>query len=98
MLAPGLAVFWVIIVGLASGVCFVLALFFFTLRSADSFAAAALSGMAQSIGYLFATLGPVAFGALHDLTSGWNVPMILLLAAAAVQACCGFGAGRNLTV
>jgi CP family cyanate transporter-like MFS transporter len=98
MIAPGLAVLWVVIVGLASGICFVLALFFFTLRSADSFAAAALSGMAQSIGYLFATLGPVVFGALHDATSGWNVPMILLVVAAAVQACFGFGAGRNLTV
>jgi MFS transporter, CP family, cyanate transporter len=98
LLAPGLAVLWVIIVGLASGICFVLALFFFTLRSADSYTAAALSGMAQSIGYLFATLGPVVFGALHDATSGWTVPMIMLLLAATVQACCGFGAGRNLTV
>jgi CP family cyanate transporter-like MFS transporter len=98
MIAPGLAVLWVVIVGLASGICFVLALFFFTLRSADSFTAAALAGMAQSIGYLFATLGPVVFGALHDATSGWNVPMVLLVAAAATQACCGLGAGRNLTV
>jgi CP family cyanate transporter-like MFS transporter len=98
MLAPQFAVLWVIIVGLASGVCFVLALFFFTLRSADSSAAAALSGMAQSIGYLFAMLGPVVFGALHDATAGWTVPMIMLLVAATVQACCGFGAGRNLTV
>ncbi|MFD1052188.1 hypothetical protein ACFQ1S_44745, partial [Kibdelosporangium lantanae] len=43
LLAPQLAVLWVVIVGLASGLCFVLALFFFTLRSADSFAAATLS-------------------------------------------------------
>jgi cyanate permease len=98
ILAPNLAVLWVVIVGLASGVCFVLALFFFTLRSADSYAAATLSGMAQSIGYLFAMLGPVVFGALHDLTTGWTVPMIMLLIAAGAQACCGFGAGRNLTV
>ncbi|MEV4314496.1 MFS transporter [Actinocrispum sp. NPDC049592] len=98
ILAPGLAVLWVIIVGLASGLCFVLALFFFTLRSADSFAAAALSGMAQSVGYLFATLGPVVFGALHDATNTWTAPMTMLLVAAFVQACCGLGAGRNLTV
>jgi CP family cyanate transporter-like MFS transporter len=98
VLAPDLAVLWVVIVGMASGVCFVLALFFFTLRSPDSFAAAALSGMAQSIGYLFATLGPIVFGALHDATAGWTVPMTMLLVAAVVQAVCGLGAGRDLTI
>ncbi|TCO48128.1 MFS transporter [Actinocrispum wychmicini] len=98
LLAPGLAVLWVVIVGLASGVCFVLALLFFTLRSADSYSAATLSGMAQSFGYLFATLGPVVFGALHDATNGWVAPMIMLLAAASVQSCFGFGAGRNRVV
>jgi CP family cyanate transporter-like MFS transporter len=98
LLAPQFAVLWVVIVGLASGLCFVLALFFFTLRSIDSFAAATLSGMAQSFGYLFATLGPVMFGALHDATGGWSVPLIMLLVAASVQASFGLGAGRDLTV
>jgi MFS transporter, CP family, cyanate transporter len=98
LLAPGLVLLWAIVVGLASGICFVLALLFFTLRAADSFGAAALSGMAQSIGYLFATSGPVLFGALHDMTSGWTLPLILLMIAAFVQACVGLWAGRNLTV
>jgi CP family cyanate transporter-like MFS transporter len=98
LLAPQFAVLWVVIVGLASGLCFVLALFFFTLRSVDSYAAATLSGMAQSFGYLFATLGPVAFGTLHDATGGWSVPLIMLLVAAGVQAAFGFRAGRDLTV
>ncbi|MBP2331081.1 CP family cyanate transporter-like MFS transporter [Kibdelosporangium banguiense] len=98
LLAPELALFWVVVVGLASGVCFVLALLFFTLRAADSFGAAALSGMAQSIGYLFAATGPVLFGALHDTTGGWALPMIMLMISAFAQACLGMGAGRNLTV
>lgn len=98
LLFPDLAVLWVVIVGLASGVCFVLALLFFTLRSVDSYAAATLSGMAQSFGYLLATLGPVVFGALHDATHGWVAPMIMLLVTSATQACLGFGAGRNRVV
>ena len=98
LLAPGLALLWAVVVGLASGICFVLALLFFTLRAADSFSAAALSGMAQSIGYLFATSGPVLFGALHDVTGGWSVPLLVVMAAAFVQTCVGLGAGRNLTV
>jgi CP family cyanate transporter-like MFS transporter len=98
LLAPELALLWAVIVGLASGVCFVLALLFFTLRAADSFGAAALSGMAQAVGYLFAATGPVLFGALHDMTGGWTLPMIVLMVAAFAQACLGLGAGRNLTV
>ncbi|ALG14771.1 hypothetical protein AOZ06_13840 [Kibdelosporangium phytohabitans] len=98
LLAPGLAVLWVVVVGLASGICFVLALLFFTLRAEDSFGAAALSGMAQSIGYLFATTGPVLFGSLHDWTSSWSLPLTVLMTAALVQASIGLGAGRNLTV
>jgi CP family cyanate transporter-like MFS transporter len=98
LLAPELALLWAVIVGLASGVCFVLALLFFTLRAADSYSAAALSGMAQSIGYLFATSGPVLFGALHDMSNSWVLPMIVLMVAAFVQACIGLGAGRNLTI
>nr|WP_052477956.1 MFS transporter [Kibdelosporangium sp. MJ126-NF4] len=98
LLAPDLAVLWAIIVGLASGICFVLALLFFTLRAEDSFGAAALSGMAQSIGYLFATTGPVLFGALHDWTQSWSLPLVILMTAALAQAAIGLGAGRNLTV
>ncbi|CAM3557448.1 MFS transporter [Kibdelosporangium persicum] len=98
LVAPGLAVLWAVVVGLASGICFVLALLFFTLRAADSFGAAALSGMAQSIGYLFATTGPVLFGALHDWTHGWSLPLAVLMAAALAQAAVGLGAGRALTV
>lgn len=98
LIAPELAVLWAIIVGLASGICFVLALLFFTLRAADSYGAAALSGMAQSIGYLFATTGPVLFGALHDWTHSWSLPLIALMVAVSVQAAMGLGAGRNLTV
>jgi CP family cyanate transporter-like MFS transporter len=95
LVAPDLAVVWVVVIGFASGICFVLALLFFTLRSADSLTAAALSGMAQSIGYLLATLGPVAFGALHDVSGGWSIPLILLMTAAFTQSCFGYGAGRD---
>ncbi|MCB5035645.1 hypothetical protein LGW89_09055, partial [Streptococcus mutans] len=46
-----------------------------------AFAAADLSGFAQSTGYLLAAIGPVAFGYLHDVTGGWTIPVWTFLLA-----------------
>ena len=51
---------WVVLLGLGQGASFSLALTFFALRSPDPGHAAALSGMAQSVGYLLAAGGPSA--------------------------------------
>ena len=94
MLAPAAAPLWVTLIGLATGTCFVLALSFLSLRAADSRQAAALSGMAQAVGYSLAAVGPVLFGALHDVTDGWTVPLAALSVAAVAQMIAGLGAGR----
>jgi CP family cyanate transporter-like MFS transporter len=72
---------WVVLLGLGQGACFSLALTFFALRAPDSEHAAALSGMAQSVGYLLAAAGPFLFGVLRDATHAWNAPLALLLAS-----------------
>jgi CP family cyanate transporter-like MFS transporter len=95
---PQFVVVWVVITGLALGFCFPLALAFFALRAHDTKQAAALSGMAQSVGYGIAAAGPVIFGALHDLTHGWIVPLWMLAIAALAQAFVGWQAGRNAHV
>lgn len=95
---PQLIVLWVVIAGLALGFCFPLALAFFVLRAHDTKQAAALSGMAQSVGYGIAAAGPVIFGALHDLTDGWIASLWMLLVAALAQAWVGWQAGRNAHV
>jgi CP family cyanate transporter-like MFS transporter len=43
---------------------------------------ARVSGFVQPVGYLGAGLGPVAVGALHDLTGGWTLVLSLLAACA----------------
>ncbi len=48
--------------------------------------AASLSTMAQATAYLIAATGPVAFGWLHDLTTGWMVPMMSLVTVTVIQA------------
>ena len=59
---------WVMLVGISGGANFSLSLMFFTLRTKSAQEAAALSGMAQSLGYLLAAVGPLLIGFLHDAT------------------------------
>jgi CP family cyanate transporter-like MFS transporter len=89
---------WVVLLGLGQGACFSLALTFFALRAPDSEHSAALSGMAQSIGYLLATVGPFLFGVLRDVTQAWTVPLVLLFAVAVCLLITGLGAARDVHV
>lgn len=98
LLAPAAAVLWVVVGGLASGASLVLALSFFGLRTTGAPQAAALSGMAQSVGYLIAATGPVLMGVVHDAVGGWRLPLLLLTVLAIGQLLLGYRAGRTGTV
>ena len=87
-----------ILLGLSLGGCLTLALLFFILRTTTTPTAASLSGLAQSLGYLLAAIGPTLFGALHDLTNGWLVPLYTLFGISSVLLLAGLGAGRNRSV
>ena len=89
---------WVVLLGLGQGACFSLALTFFALRASDSEHAAALSGMAQTVGYLLAAVGPFLFGLLRDTTHAWTVPLALLFAVAVCLLLTGLGAARDAHV
>lgn len=93
--APQLAVVSSVLTGLGGGACLVLALAFQGQRAANAPQAAALASMAQSVGYLVAAVGPLLLGALHDLTGGWTLPLLLLVALTLAQAAVGAGAGRD---
>ena len=92
------SVLWVMLLGLGQGACFSLALTFFALRAPDSEHAAALSGMAQSVGYLLATVGPFLFGLLRDATHAWTVPLALLFTVVVGLLITGLGAARDTHV
>ncbi|TXM86139.1 transcription antitermination factor NusB, partial [Methylobacterium sp. WL116] len=77
------------LLGLGIGGCFGLGLSLLVLRTRDAASAGALSAMAQGIGYVFASLGPLGFGLAHDATDGWVLPAALfatIIAAAGVAA------------
>jgi MFS transporter, CP family, cyanate transporter len=88
----------VILLGAAQSAALGLALTLVAVRAPDAAHAAQLSGMAQSVGYVLAAAGPFAVGALHDVTDGWTVPLVLLLALLAVQGTAGVLAGRDRLV
>nr|WP_296071161.1 MFS transporter [uncultured Actinoplanes sp.] len=98
LLAPGYGAIWAGLAGVAGGSTIVLALSLFGLRTAHHTQAAALSGMAQSVGYLVAAAGPIAIGALHDASGSWTLALIILLLTDVVLAGFGYLAGRNRTL
>ncbi|WP_190816343.1 MFS transporter [Saccharopolyspora pogona] len=95
MLLPKLALIWSILLGRSTGGVIVFALAIFGIRTHHHGQAAALSGMAQSLGYLLAALGPAAIGAVHGSSNnGWTEPLILLLALQIVQFISSWNAAR----
>ncbi|HLR26355.1 MAG TPA: MFS transporter, partial [Fodinibius sp.] len=91
---PYLVELWVSLIGFSLGGSFGLALLLIVLRSPDTETATELSGMAQSIGYLLAATGPIIFGALHDLSKNWFIPLLFLFAIAICKLLMGLGAAR----
>ncbi len=91
---PFLVALWASIIGLTLGGSFGLALLFIVLRSSNSETATELSGMAQSIGYLLAAIGPTLFGAMHDFTGAWFIPLLFLLIIVGAKLIFGLGAAR----
>jgi MFS transporter, CP family, cyanate transporter len=89
---------WAICVLTGPGASVSLAMLFMVLRSTSSAQTAQVSGMAQCVGYLLAAAGPVAIGALYDLTGSWTIAMAALSLALIPQAAATAVAGRNVTM
>ena len=98
MLQPNWAFLGIILIGVASGLAFGLVNTFFGLRTENGLTAAKLSGMSQSVGYLFAAIGPLLFGILHDATNSWNTSFGILLITSIIIMIIGSRAGRNITI
>ncbi|WP_160821015.1 MFS transporter [Actinomadura sp. J1-007] len=65
------------------------------LRSRDAQTTAELSAFSQTIGYLLSALGPLAAGALHDVTHGWTIALTVLTLLAAIQIAAAVPAGQD---
>ncbi|MGY2989213.1 MFS transporter [Bradyrhizobium sp. USDA 4508] len=95
---PSLAMLWVALFGFGAGAAFILGLTFVSLRTSHSHQAAALSGMAQCLGYSLAAAGPPLAGLAHDATGGWEVALACCAVATVLMAVLGRSAGRAATI
>ena len=67
---------WAIILGLGGG-AFPWVLTMIGLKSRTVDGAGALSGFVQGTGYMLAAAGPLGVGILHELSGGWEVPLLV---------------------
>ncbi|WP_175127529.1 MFS transporter [Achromobacter piechaudii] len=96
--APGWASLWIALLGLGTGGGIILGLAFVGLRASHAHQAAALSGMAQCVGYLFAASGPALVGATHDRLGGWGVILAVCAGLCVAMAIIGLYAGRAVQI
>jgi CP family cyanate transporter-like MFS transporter len=89
------AVAWVLILGAGQNAALSLAIFFTMARAPHAAAAASLSALAQSVGYLLASAGPLELGLLHSATGSWNLPVAVLFVLNGVLLFAGLLAARD---
>ena len=88
-----------IMLGLGQGGAFGVALLLFVLRAGDQHAAAQLSALAQTVGYVVGGLiGPFAVGVIYEWGGSWSVVSIFYFAVGLASLVLGLGAGRARTV
>ena len=85
----------IILIGIALGGNFPLALSYIGLRARNAGQAADLSGMVQSAAYILAAVGPMFIGLLYDLTHMWTVPLITLVIISVLVMLYGMYSGRD---
>ena len=90
----GGAVAWALILGAGQNAALALAIFFTAARAPHAAAAASLSSLAQAVGYLLASVGPLEVGLLHSATGSWTAPVLVLFALSGVMLVAGLLAAR----
>jgi MFS transporter, CP family, cyanate transporter len=84
LLAPAaLTLLWVLLIGSGS-ILFPVCLVLINGRTRTHGGTVALSGFAQGVAYALGALGPLLVGLLHDVSGGWTLPLLFLLAVALV--------------
>lgn len=80
----------IVMIAMGMGTGFSACIFLFSKKTHTPAQTAALSGFAQSSGYVLAAVGPVLMGALFDLSGAWNLPMCFCFLILLLMSFCAF--------
>ncbi len=94
LVAPGLPALWVALLGIGQGGALGLALVLPAVRGADAGSVAELTALSLCVGFLMGSTGPWLLGGAHDLSGGWTVPLLVLLAVTLLELAPGLPAVR----
>ncbi|MBP1040546.1 MFS transporter [Vagococcus sp. BWB3-3] len=83
------------LIGAGCGFCFSLAMMFFNLRTRTASEAAQLSGMAQSIGYFLASIGPFLFGVMYEKSQSWTSTYVSLIGLCLILLLVGIASAKE---
>lgn len=97
MVHPGLVLLWVALAAAGAGSALTVALTLVVVKAGSADETAALSGMAQSFGYLIAALGPLSAGAAVRFI-GWSHVLLVVAGIAGVQVVLSLWVGRDETI
>lgn len=84
---------WAALIGVGTGT-FPMALTLIALRARTGLATTSLSAFTQCVGYLIASVGPIGFGLLYDLSGDWTVPLLAVCGVVVVQIVAGLASVR----
>lgn len=87
-----------ILLGLASTGAFGLCMTLFSLKTTTAAETAAISGMAQSAGYLLAAVGPVSFGVIYGAVHSWTLLLLALIVLDIFMLLAGLAVERRKTI
>lgn len=85
----------VIFCAICASATFSLAMVMISARASTPAAAATLSGITQSAGYLIAAVGPFLMGFIFDLTGNWTVTLLALTAVLVPMTLAGWQSGQD---
>lgn len=81
--------------GFCSGACISFSMVLFGLHTKNANDTSALSGLAQSVGYLLAAVGPTCMGKIYDMAGNWTLPLIVLFVLAVILIALGAVVGKE---
>lgn len=85
---------WAVLLGFSQGGLFPIALMLIVLRAPDAHLTRHLSSMAQGVGYVLASAGPLVAGLLHTAMGNWTGVAVLVVGLGGAMLAAGLGAGR----